>query len=130
MKTQTKNNFSKKYMDDVKTLFPIIRKSEKAYLRQMKQNIADYCEQSTVSSVDELYEEFGKPQDVVYDYFSMMDITQLLSHIHLRRTIKHFFTAICAIVFAIALFVTAILYQEHLEVMRQEVIFIETTISD
>lgn len=131
METLTKKtNFSRKYMNEVKVLFPIIRKTEKTYLRQMKQNIDDYCEQATVSSMEDLYEKFGKPQDIVCHYYSIMDMAQFFSHIHLRRTIKSFLAFICVVIFAITLFYTVVLYQEHLTFMRQEVTFTETTISE
>lgn len=128
MKTQTKSNFPQKYVREIKALFPIIRKQEKSYLKQMKHNIDDYCEQTTVSSMDELYEEFGKPQDVVHSYYSMMDLTLLFSHISLHRLIKRILTCVCIIAFAITVFAGVILYREHLTFMRQEAVFVETII--
>lgn len=128
MKTLSKTNLSQKYINDIKLLFPVIRKTEKTYLQQMKQNIDDYCEQSTVSSMEELYEEFGKPQEVVYNYYSMMDMMPLFSYIRLRRILKLFLIFVCAIIFAITLFSSVILYQEHLSTLRQEAIFIETNV--
>lgn len=123
------NNYSQKYINNVKALFPITRKEERNYLRQMKQNIDDYCAESAVSSMEELYLEFGKPQDVVHDYYSMVDIIPLFTYIRLRRIIKYFLTFFCVIIFVIAIYTCTILYKEHLVFMRQEAMFTETTIS-
>lgn len=129
MKKTQNNPFSHKYIHDIKALFPIIRRTEKIYLRQMKQNIDDYCTCYPVSSMEEIYLEFGKPEDVVHDYYSLMDMAPLFTSIRIRHTIKNFLTFICVILFAITLFVCAILYKEHLVFMRQEAIFVETIIS-
>ena len=127
MKAQKqKNNFAQKYMNNVKALFPLIRKQERIYLRQMRQNIDDYCEISTVSSLEELYEEFGSPQDVVYNYYSIMDASQLFTMIRFHQIIK------CVSIFIalIIIVVCAMLFREHLIMMRQEAIFTETAITN
>lgn len=100
------------------------------YLRQMKQNIDDYCTGTTVSSLEELYQEFGEPQDVVHSYYSMTNMLPLFTYIRWRRIIKYLLTFICVIIFAVTIYICTILYKEHLVFMRQEAIFIETTISD
>lgn len=130
MKTRNNNNFSQKYINNIKTLFPVIRKKEKIYLRQMKQNIDDYCTGTIVSSLEELYQEFGEPQDVVHSYYSMTNMLPLFTYIRLRRIIKYLLTFICVIIFAVTIYICTILYKEHLVFMRQEAIFIETTMSD
>ena len=125
MKAQKqKNNFAQKYMNNVKALFPLIRKQERIYLRQMRQNIDDYCEISTVSSLEELYEEFGSPQDVVYNYYSIMDASQLFTMIRFHQIIK------CVSIFIALIIVCAMLFREHLIMMRQEAIFTETAITN
>lgn len=126
MKTKKKNNFAKKYTNNVKALFPLIRKQEHIYLHQMKQNIDDYCDTTPVSSLEELYEEFGNPQDVVYNYYSIMDASQLFSMIRFHRIIK----CISIFIMLIIIFVCSMLFQEHLIMMHQEAIFTETVITD
>lgn len=123
-------SLSKKYMKYVKFLFPVIRKREKIYLKQMKQNIDDYCETVSVSTMIELYEEFGKPQDVVYNYYSTMDAEQLFSFFRFRRIVRNFFNVVCLIILAAAIFICVLLYQEHLVFMEEKAVFIETVITD
>lgn len=128
-KKQT-TNLSKKYINDVKVLFPVIRKKEKVYLQHMRQNIDDYCENEIVSSMEELYEEFGKPQDIVYNYYSIIDTEQLFLFIRLRRILKYFLTFVSCIIFAVTIFYCTILYQEHLVFMDAKPMYIETEIID
>ncbi len=123
-------NLSKKYVKDVKTLFPIVRKKEKNYLRQMKCNIDDYSENTEVSSMEALYEEFGKPQEVVYNYFSVLDSKELFSFIRLRRIIKYFLTAVGLILFTGMLFYCITLYQAHIVFLEAKPVYIETEITD
>lgn len=106
---RNKNNLAQKYINEVKFLFPVIRKTEKIYLQQMKQNIEDYCEQSSVSTMEELYEEFGAPQDVVYTYYSVMDMSIIFSYIRYQRILKFFLIAACVIMVFFTIFMALIL---------------------
>lgn len=126
MKTHTEINLSQKYTNNVKALFPLKRKQERIYLRQMKQNIDDYCENTAVSSLEELYEEFGSPQDVVYNYYSIMDASQLFFMIRFHQIIKYISITIILII----IFICAMLFQEHYIMIQQEAIFTETAITD
>jgi len=124
------DSLSKKYLGEVKLLFPILRKEEKAYLRKMKHNIDDFCENSSVQSIDDIYDEFGKPQDVVNDYFSMMDVSAFISCIRFRKILKRIICFICAALFIIVCIHCLILYQEHESFLRQEVVIVEEKISE
>ena len=124
------NSLSQKYVQEVKMLFPILRKEEKDYLKKMKQNLDDYCENIPIQSIEDLYNEFGKPQDVVYDYFSITDIASLISSIHIQKIMRRVICFACAVALIGVSFYCILLYQEHTSFMRQEAVFIEETISD
>lgn len=130
MKSNNNSVLIKKYMRNVKGLFPIMRKNERLYLKKMKQNVDDYCEYTSVSSMEELYGEFGKPQDIVYNYYSMIDTESLFSYIRLRRLLKYLLVSMCVILFAFTIYVCALLYIEHTIFIRQEAVFTETTITN
>ncbi|MCR5829002.1 MAG: hypothetical protein K6F93_01460 [Lachnospiraceae bacterium] len=124
------DSLSKKYLSEVKLLFPILRKEEKTYLRKMRHNIDDYCENSSVQSIDDIYNEFGKPQDVVNDYFSMMDVSSFISSVRFRKILKRVICFICAVTLIIICIHCLILYQEHEAFLRQEVVIIEKNITE
>lgn len=123
-----KINYAKKYMKEIRLLFPATGREENKYLKQMKANLQDYCESNTVTSVDELYAEFGEPQDVVYGYYSIVDRSRFFSYIHLRKAITAFLTFIGVMLLAVTLYLCMILYQEHLSFMRSEAAFTTTEI--
>lgn len=117
MKKEKKNNFSRKYISDVKALFPIYGKNEQHYLKQLTQHLTDYCEEVSVTSIDMLYEEFGTPKDTVNTYFSMMDTEQMISLIHMRKLKRHFFTGLLIILLIFFIFFSVILCNEHFSFM-------------
>lgn len=130
MKSYDNSVLIKKYMRDIKGLFPVIRRDDRLYLKKMRQNIDDYCESYSISSMEELYEEFGKPQDIVYGYYSMIDTAPLFSYIRFRRLLKYFLASVCVILFAFTVYNCMILYREHITFIRQEAIFTETVITE
>ena len=81
------NNLCKQYIKNAKTLFPIIGKTEKEYLKKLELNVQDYCEESSVSSIEELYRDFGSPSEVVNSYFSSVDLDYLLKRISISKKI-------------------------------------------
>lgn len=82
------NKISKEYMGEVKTLFPIKKKSEKAYLKKLASDVDDYCEEANVTSKQELYDNYGMPYEVVGNYLSTVDndhLVKLLRNSKLTR---------------------------------------------
>ena len=110
-------NFPEQYISSVKALFPICRKEERHYLERLRQNLTDYCEDVSVSSIDMLYDAFGSPQDAVHSYYSMMDIHQLVSLIHIKKIICLFCTALLIVILVFFIYLSTILYSEHLLIM-------------
>ena len=116
----SKESLIKKYVRDVRTLFPIHGKTEKAYLKKMAENMEDFAADHDFSSMEELYAEFGDPKDAIYQYYSTLDAADLFKIIKLRNLLKYVIAFTCAIFLAAFLFVLAILYQEHQLLMREE----------
>lgn len=82
------NKICKEYMGEIKTLFPIKKKSEKAYLRKLTADVEDYCEEANVTTKQELYDNYGMPYEVVSNYFSTVDndhLVKLLRNSRLTR---------------------------------------------
>ena len=121
-----KTNFPEQYISSVKALFPICRKEERRYLKRLQQNLTDYCEDVSVSSIDMLYDEFGSPQDAVHSYYSMMDIHQLVSLIHIKKIICLFFIALLIVIFAFFIYLSTILYSAHVCLMSPNLVSIDT----
>ena len=78
------NNICKQYMKQVRILFPIMGKSEKAYIRNLTSSLEDFCEEESIRSLDELYTQFGDPKDTLNNYFSSLDTTDIIKRIRIN----------------------------------------------
>lgn len=117
------NQIVKQYISNVKTLFPILGKDERNYIKGLQDNILDCC--NDLSSLEELYIQFGSPEEVVNLYYINAD----MEHINVRLQRKSFFKH-CAILIAIILIITLLLhaiysYQEYQANIIQQNVDIE-----
>ena len=121
------NNLAKQYIKNAKALFPLMNKDEKKYFEKLSINVEDYCETKSVSSIEELYRNFGTPSDIANSYFSNANLDYILKQIKRTKTIK--FSLITIIVSALIVVSTYcyILYSSH-QVYLEQQIFMEDTI--
>ena len=63
------NRVCKIYVKNVKSAFPIIGKSERLYIKKLQNYLEEYCNEYNISSLEELYKNFGTPDDVINSYF-------------------------------------------------------------
>ncbi|MBE6734987.1 MAG: hypothetical protein E7563_06585 [Ruminococcaceae bacterium] len=89
------NKICKEYISEIKALFPIKRKPEKDYIKKVAADIKDYCEEENVTSKQDLYDNYGKPNDVVNNYFATVDTEYVVKQIKVARFIK---TAVALII--------------------------------
>ena len=68
------NKVCKEYIREIKTVFPVKSKQEREYIKNLSNDIADFCEQEGITSKEELYNNYGSPIDVVSQYFSATGI--------------------------------------------------------
>ncbi len=120
------NTLCKQYIQNVKALFPTIRKSEREYLKRLEKNLAEYCEENEASTLQELYKNFGAPADVVNSYYSTADIDYLCKQIRISKMVKSaLIVLIISALVATATYCT-VLYGKYLD-FKQSVIFSEET---
>lgn len=84
------NKICKEYISEIKALFPIKRKPEKDYIKKIADDVADYCEEANVTSKQELYDNYGRPNDVVNNYFATVDTEYIVKQISTKRLLKNF----------------------------------------
>ena len=53
-------------------------KPERRHLKKLSEQINDYCLEKEVFSIDDLYQDFGRPSEISNTYFSNIDINDLL----------------------------------------------------
>lgn len=132
MNPQKNEALKKTYLNEVRSLFPILRKEEKVFLQKMEANVDDFLENeeapSDLGSMEGFYKTFGEPKDVVYQYYSALDLEPLFSAVRMRRFLKILLLSLLGLVSAVSIFICILLYQEHLSFMRSEPVFITTEI--
>ena len=55
----------RRYISEIKAIYPFRGRGERKYLSWFSNNVWVYCEENDIQDIDELYRQFGKPNDVV-----------------------------------------------------------------
>ena len=120
----------KQYLSDVKTLLPIVGKPEKKYLSKLSETLEDYCEEEDVTTLEELYNGFGKPDESIHSYLSSMDTSYLIKRIRFATWIKRGIAAL-VLISLIGVSIYGIKSYQIYKIWKQESIFsVDTIIED
>lgn len=65
------------YIKRIRNLLPVCQKVEKQYLHDLSDSIDRYCEQHPDTSVSDIEEHFGDPNQVVHEYVDATDVALL-----------------------------------------------------
>lgn len=122
------DSLAKQYIKNAKALFPLMGKDEKQYFKKLQINIEDYCEAKSVSSIEELYNDFGSPTDVLNSYFSNVELNYILKRINISKRIKAALIIIVTFAFISVSSFGLYLYHAYNLMQEQMVFFEETTI--
>lgn len=82
------DNICKAYVSQVKAILPVWGKKEKTFVKKLHDNLCDYCEDNNTTAIDELYKGFGTPQEIVFDYISLMEPNEISKRINTAKYIK------------------------------------------
>lgn len=91
------NKEIKKYIKNIKIMFPIMQKEEKKYIERIKQLIIKQSEGQEMSYQD-LVNQFGLPDDIMKAYIDEIDRDEFISKIKMHRIIKRFIVGTCIFV--------------------------------
>lgn len=121
------NKICKLYISKVKAFMPIMGREERKYIESLRLNIEDCY--ADISSMDELYEEMGSPEEVVRLYYAKVDTDEMVKRIRRTRYVKCLiFTIIVCLLIATTVFSIA-LYKEF-QVFKSETLYSSETIID
>lgn len=116
------------YIGEVKHLFPMIGKDERNYLKDLRENILNFCDLKRISQKDDIAEEYGKPNEVVNEYFSSIDVENVVKKIKLSKLIRFAIIALLIIAF-LALSVFSIYkYEIYQMALRTEIVDVEVEV--
>lgn len=129
MKNRTEKRFTKKYINEIRSLLPFSGKKERFFLNSMKKKILSYSVISEVNCMDDIYNEFGFPQEAVFNYISAMENKSLLETLKKSRKIHRLIVIICIIVFFATLSFSLYGISEYIQFKNAEVFSIESEIT-
>jgi len=113
------NKICKQYISEVKALFPIMGKSEKAYIAKLCNTVEDYCEEFNVETKEALYESYSTPAQVVQDYFASADTEYLVKKVKFSKFIKITFVVLLALALVGISIYSLVLYQDYRTAMNE-----------
>ena len=120
--------YIRKYMKDIRTLFPTMGKDERDYLKGFKENVLDYVQENNVKSKEELFEEFGNPKEVVTEYLNRVDTEYLIKKIKRTTIIKRGILIIVMIFMGVNLYRATLIYKDYKESINARIYEERTTI--
>lgn len=118
------NKPQRQYIYQIKMLFPVIKKSERRYLKKLHLMIDDYCEANPNISLETLYKEFGIPSDIVNEYYSDKDIHDTVKQIKHRLITKRILlcgVVVLLIVLATYCFGSWIIYKTRKDINSHDI---------
>ncbi len=130
MRGQSRDLISQ-YLKEVKSLLPIVRIEEGAYFRKMEAGMRELLENDeslNPSSMEDCYCIFGKPEEIIHQYYSGMDIGAFAAEVNNQRFTQRIIMGVFAIFFLIVLLVSIITLEAHKSFLRTEVFFQTTEI--
>ena len=119
---------SKKYIKEVKAMFPVKGKKERLYLKNLARDVEMLCEEENITNKEELYEKYGKPVDVVAEYFATVETDYVLKKLRISKYIK----ALIAVIITIIVVYSSVYIYAFIETQqiaaRQEIVDVEEVI--
>lgn len=84
------NKVCRLYVSQVKAMLPLRGKNERKFVKKLHAILCDYCEDNNITTIEELYKGYGIPQEIVYEYISIMEPDVISRRINTARYIKIF----------------------------------------
>lgn len=113
--TKQLNKEVNRYFRQIRTFLPIYRKEEYLFLKQFKQSVRAYAEETPDRTIEDVIGEYGDPQTVAYNYLEGLEPEDLCKKVSLRRYIRRgiIILLVCAIGFTA--YRAILLYDVYLE---------------
>lgn len=124
------SKISKQYIKEVKAMFPVKSKNERLYLKKLTMDVEMLCEEVNITSKEELYEKYGKPVDVVAEYFATVDTDYVFKKLRISKYIKALVAVTTAIIIVLTAMFATIRWQLHQMELREEVVICEEVIEE
>lgn len=121
-------NICGRYISDVRFFFPVLGKKERQYIKSLKLDIADYCVEENISSLEQLYERYGMPYEVANAYLSTLDVNVMAKRIRYSKWVKVTTSAVLLLVFCGVLAWGITTYDTYRSFAESQIFTIDETI--
>ena len=118
----------KAYVSQVKAILPVSGKKEKAFVRKLHSDLRDYCEYNNINHIEELYKKYGTPQEVVFEYISLMEPDVISKRINTAKYIKILAISLISLALVATSVFALYIYSEYQSFKNEELVTIEQTI--
>ena len=120
----------KVYVSQVKAILPVWGKKEKAFVKKLHSDLCDYCEDNNVNTIDELYKGYGTPQEIAFEYISLMEPQVISKRINIAKYTKILVVSLIALAFLATAFLGMYVYGEYKIAEKVENITVEHIIRE
>lgn len=117
------NKQCKEYINEVQSMFPVKGKQERKYIKNLKKDIEEYCNETNATKKEELYENYGHPIDVVAEYFSATGISYVIKKVRFNRYIKALIAVIIAVTLIISSMYCVFRYEQYQAKLKEDIVF-------
>lgn len=106
------NSDVKKYIHDIKLLFPVFQKEEKDYFRRFSESILKETNSEELSYQD-CIERFGEPKDILISYYEEINSENLIKKIKNQHLIRKLFYVFTIAIIIISLLACAVIFKSY-----------------
>ncbi len=107
------NKVSKRYIKDIRLFLKLYGKTERTFLRKMKERIQYYQTEHEGCSYEDLVEEFGTPPEVAAAYLNESDEKILYKRMRIRTWLKAVVAVLLALLLSYTIWDQCLLYAGH-----------------
>lgn len=83
-----KRNDFDQYLKNIRISFPVFHKAERRFFQDFSANVREYQAIHPMSTLSDLEEEFGRPKDIIMDYFYNMNSSSYLLYMKRARYLR------------------------------------------
>lgn len=120
----------KVYVSQVKAILPVWGKKEKAFVKKLYGDLCDYCEDNNVNTIEELYKGYGTPQEIAFEYISLMEPDVISKRINTSKFIRTLAIGLLTLVTIATSVLCVYLYSQYQLNAREEIVICNETITE
>lgn len=107
-------------------IFSYYGEARKKYLANLSSLLENYCIEENVNTIEELYNGFGHPSEIISTYLTSVDTSRLIKRIRLTNWVKRGIITLLLII-SIGVSIYGITSYKAYEIFEEEEIFFEET---